>query len=157
MFRSALISLSRRVSPAVSLRPLHMAAVPLADARVGPVPVTRTGNRVTFIQGYEPVEPLGKAKSILEDLYGQILTALEQVPKEAGYRVLVEATTKDRLRIVQEGKTYEEIEEKIGTGLVEELIEQAQDELKLIPDIVAWKPWLIQAAPKEAAPKEIQQ
>jgi NADH dehydrogenase (ubiquinone) 1 alpha subcomplex subunit 5 len=103
------------------------------------------GKRVTNIVGYDPIEPFDKAKGLLVGLYQNILSELEQIPPTAGYRQIVEATTKHRLQIVQAESTYEGIETKIGTGLVEELVEQAQDELKLIGKVAEWKPWELPA------------
>ena len=45
-----------------------------------------------------------------------------------------------------------ELETKIGEGQLEELIEEAKDELDLIPKMAEWKPWVI---PKDAPPLEI--
>lgn len=45
-----------------------------------------------------------------------------------------------------------DIEQRIGDGQLEELIEEAKDELDLIPKMVEWKPWVI---PKDAPPLEI--
>lgn len=45
-----------------------------------------------------------------------------------------------------------DIEQRIGEGQLEELIEEAKDELDLIPKMAEWKPWVI---PKDAPPLEI--
>ena len=114
------------------------ASTEAADSRPAPV---ASGKRKTNIVGYDPIEPFDKAKGMLVDLYGQILRELQDIPEKAGYRVIVETTTKHRLQVVNEESTYEGIESRIGTGLVEELVEQARDELDLIPKIAQWKPW----------------
>ena len=45
-----------------------------------------------------------------------------------------------------------DLEKKIGEGQLEELIEEAKDELELIPKMAEWKPWVV---PKDAPPLEI--
>jgi len=53
----------------------------------------------------------------------------------------VESLCKDRLGVVKATASVVEIEEKIGAGQVEQLIQQAQDELKLIPTLVEARVW----------------
>ena len=45
-----------------------------------------------------------------------------------------------------------DMEQRIGEGQLEELIEEAKDELDLIPKMAEWKPWVV---PKDAPPLEI--
>ena len=45
------------------------------------------------------------------------------------------------MKTVDENMSIRAIEEKIGYGLVEELIYQAHNELKLIRIMKRWKPW----------------
>ena len=45
------------------------------------------------------------------------------------------------MKQVDEIKSIRAIEEKIGSGMVEELIFQAHNELKLIRIMKHWKPW----------------
>jgi len=88
----------------------------------------------TGIVGLE-VEP--EAKSILEKLYKQTLEELKAVPAMAEYRKTVEAMTSQRLAVVQGTDDLDEIEATVQGGQVEQLIQQAQDELKLIPTLIA--------------------
>jgi NADH dehydrogenase (ubiquinone) 1 alpha subcomplex subunit 5 len=80
------------------------------------------------------VEP--DAKPILLSLYAKTLDALQAVPPTAEYRKTVEAMTKERLAAVEKTDNLEAIEAAIGCGQVEQLIEQAKDELSLIPKLV---------------------
>ena len=52
---------------------------------------------------------------------------------QAGYRINTEKIIKHRMSIVEQSTDYEQVEEAIGCGQTEELIEQAKDELELIP------------------------
>jgi len=82
-----------------------------------------------------PVVP--DPKPVLLGLYAQTLEALEAVPANAEYRKTVEALTKERLAAVEAGADVAAIEASIGCGQVEQLIRQAEDELRLIPSLVS--------------------
>jgi len=73
----------------------------------------------------------------LTNLYTQTLTALQGVPKDAEYRKVVEELTKSRLSVVQGTDDLLAIEKAVGCGQAEELIQQAEDELSLIPRLIA--------------------
>lgn len=45
------------------------------------------------------------------------------------------------MKVVDETKSIRTIEEKVAGGLIEELIYQAHNELKLIRLMKSWKPW----------------
>ncbi|KAK7302412.1 hypothetical protein RJT34_13301 [Clitoria ternatea] len=60
------------------------------------------------------------------------LKEIEKVPEDEGYRKAVESFTRHRLKVCQEEHDWESIEKRLGCGQVEELIEEAHDELKLI-------------------------
>lgn len=45
--------------------------------------------------------------------------------------------------MVESMEDVTEIESKLGLGQIEEVIEQAHDELELIPHMAQWKPWEI--------------
>ena len=45
------------------------------------------------------------------------------------------------MKVIDENRSIRTIEEKIASGLVEELIYQAHNELKLIRIMKSWKPW----------------
>ncbi|GFP95354.1 probable NADH dehydrogenase [ubiquinone] 1 alpha subcomplex subunit 5 mitochondrial, partial [Phtheirospermum japonicum] len=46
-----------------------------------------------------------------------------------------------RLKVFLDEQNWEAIEKKVECGQVEELIEEAQDELKLIGRLNEWDPW----------------
>lgn len=43
--------------------------------------------------------------------------------------------------VVESVEDVAELETRLGLGLIEEIIEQANDELDLIPHMSQWKPW----------------
>ena len=79
-----------------------------------------------------PVVPLVEA----------VLSAVKlRIPEGAGYRKVLEATYEHRMSIIRGSDNVADIETKIGSGQIEELVAQAKDELNLIPHMVSWKPW----------------
>ena len=76
------------------------------------------------------VEP--NAKPILTGLYQKTLAMLGDVPA-GDYKTTVEGLTKSRLAVIESTDDLTAIEAKIGCGQVEQLIEQAEDEIRLIP------------------------
>ncbi|CAK7902206.1 hypothetical protein CAAN1_28S00606 [[Candida] anglica] len=75
-------------------------------------------------------------------LYSHTLTLLDtKFPKESIYKQSVEALTKNRLAVVQAEEITENIENKIGGGLIEEIIIQAHEELTLANELAELKVW----------------
>ncbi|CAO3686751.1 unnamed protein product [Rhizopus stolonifer] len=73
--------------------------------------------------------------------YNQTLEALSRLPTTAVYRQAAEAFTQQRLSIVESTENVDEIESKIDVGQIEEIILQAEDELKLVAKMEEWKSW----------------
>jgi NADH dehydrogenase (ubiquinone) 1 alpha subcomplex subunit 5 len=88
------------------------------------------------------VIPTEKARNILINLYTKTLDELNHgFPKNTPYRVAVEAFTTHRLKVVKEETDPLKIEQRINAGQLEELIEQARDELDVLAKMREWKPW----------------
>lgn len=85
--------------------------------------------------GYVGVPVVANFREVLIGLYRKTLEEVKIIPESAGYRDTVERTTRYRLRVVEENHDHEVIEREIDAGIVEELIEQANDELELIPEM----------------------
>jgi hypothetical protein len=75
----------------------------------------------------------------LPDKYGMLPLLFKY--KLLGYKFLSQELTRFRMKVVDENKSIRVIEEKIAGGLIEELIYQAHNELKLIRIMKNWKPW----------------
>ncbi|KAG2201214.1 hypothetical protein INT47_013025 [Mucor saturninus] len=73
--------------------------------------------------------------------YNSTLEALARIPATAVYRQATEALTQQRLSIVESTENIREIEAKIEVGEIEEVIMQAQEELKLVAKMEEWKAW----------------
>ncbi|KAK8964527.1 hypothetical protein KSP40_PGU003004 [Platanthera guangdongensis] len=86
--------------------------------------------------GIVGLEVVPNAREVLISLYKRTLTEIKAVPEEEGYRKAVESFTNHRLRVCEEEQDWEVIEKRIACGQVEELIEEAQDELKLIAKMI---------------------
>jgi len=86
-----------------------------------------------------PVHP--NPRPHLIKTYNDTLAALSRLPTVAVYRQATEALTKHRLSIVESTENVSEIEKKIDAGQIEQIITQAEDELRLVPKVEEWKPW----------------
>ncbi|KAF7724303.1 hypothetical protein EC973_001149 [Apophysomyces ossiformis] len=86
-----------------------------------------------------PVHP--NPRPHLIQTYNNTLKALSRLPASAVYRQATESLTQHRLSIVESTENVDEIESKIGSGQIEEVILQAEDELKLVGKMEEWKPW----------------
>mmetsp|Transcript_8285 Transcript_8285/g.10812 ORF Transcript_8285/g.10812 Transcript_8285/m.10812 type:complete len:109 (+) Transcript_8285:167-493(+) len=86
--------------------------------------------RSTGIVGI-PVSP--EPRQHLISLYQKTLAAAKTLPPGTAYRRSLLQTTAFRLGVVVETEDVPSIEKQIGCGQVEELINQAEDELKLLP------------------------
>uniref|UniRef100_A0A3N7HV57 Uncharacterized protein n=1 Tax=Populus trichocarpa TaxID=3694 RepID=A0A3N7HV57_POPTR len=98
-------------------------------------PLLAIVKQTTGIVGLDVVP---NARAVLINLYTKTLKEIKAVPEDEGYRKAVETFTKHRLTVCEEEEEWEKIEERIGCGQVEELIEEAQDELKLIGKMIGF-------------------
>jgi ETC complex I subunit conserved region len=73
--------------------------------------------------------------------YSQVLSSLQKLPETSGYRSSMEALYNTRLATAKKAETVEQIEEVENGILAENLIEQADSELKLINLMTEWKAW----------------
>ncbi|CAL1532976.1 unnamed protein product [Lymnaea stagnalis] len=85
----------------------------------------------------------------LRALYSKILSNLQKMPASAGYRKHTEQIINQRLGLVKAEAEVIKLEEKINCGQIEEVIKQAERELRLSRKMLEWKPWepLIGQAP----------
>ncbi|KAK4363019.1 hypothetical protein RND71_018260 [Anisodus tanguticus] len=97
--------------------------------------------KVKETTGIVGLDVVPNAREVLINLYRKTLDEIKAVPEDEGYRKAVESFTRHRLSVCQEEEDSEMIEKRLGCGQVEELIEEAQDELKLIGHMNEWKPW----------------
>ncbi|WMV34003.1 hypothetical protein MTR67_027388 [Solanum verrucosum] len=88
--------------------------------------------KVKETTGIVGLEVVPNAREVLINLYRKTLEEIKAVPEDEGYRKAVESFTRHRLNVCVEERESEMIEKRLGCGQVEELIEEAQDELKLI-------------------------
>ncbi|KAI7859843.1 ETC complex I subunit conserved region-domain-containing protein [Circinella umbellata] len=86
-----------------------------------------------------PVHP--NPRPHLIQTYNKSLEALSRLPTHAVYRQATESLTQHRLAVVENNEDVSKIESLINSGQIEELIIQAEDELKLIGKMEEWKPW----------------
>ncbi|XP_005402383.1 PREDICTED: NADH dehydrogenase [ubiquinone] 1 alpha subcomplex subunit 5 isoform X1 [Chinchilla lanigera] len=77
----------------------------------------------------------------LRILYTKILDVLEQIPKNAAYRKYTEQITNERLATVKAEPDVNKLEDRLQLGQLEEVILQAENELRLARKMMQWKPW----------------
>jgi NADH dehydrogenase (ubiquinone) 1 alpha subcomplex subunit 5 len=77
--------------------------------------------------------------------------ALKKIPSEAAYRKTTETIVNDRLAIVENEPDIQKMEEKIGMGQIEEVIDQAQNELQTARLMVEYRIWesLVEEPPED--------
>ena len=102
----------------------------------GGLAALRAARAVKQTTGIVGLDVVPNAREVLIGLYKRTLKEIEAVPKDEGYRKAVESFTNHRLQICQEEDDWKRIEDRIGCGQVEELIEEAEDELKLIAKMI---------------------
>lgn len=74
-----------------------------------------------------PVEAFPRRK--LKELYMIALEKFKDLPPTAGYRVVMEELTRYRLKVVEDNQDIKKIEQIIGYGHIDDLIEAAKNEL----------------------------
>ncbi|KAL8160173.1 hypothetical protein V2J09_001710 [Rumex salicifolius] len=97
--------------------------------------------KVKETTGIVGLDVVPNAKEVLISLYSKTLDEIKAVPEDEGYRKAVESFTRHRLQACREEEDWEAIEKRLGCGQVEELIEEAKDELTLIGKMIEWDPW----------------
>ncbi|KAI9255775.1 ETC complex I subunit conserved region-domain-containing protein [Phascolomyces articulosus] len=102
-------------------------------------PLLQTAKKATTGLTGIPVHP--NPRPHLIQTYSKTLEALSRLPTHAVYRQATESLTQQRLSVVQGNEDVTKIESLINNGQIEELIIQAEDELKLIAKMEEWKPW----------------
>lgn len=78
-----------------------------------------------------------------------------EIPEDAAYRVNVEKITNHRLSVVENTEDIDKIEAILNIGQISEIIEQAENELELIPHMAQWKPWQMEPSSEPAVIKVI--
>lgn len=74
-------------------------------------------------------------------IYNATLKELDGIPDSSIYKQSVINFTKERLNIVSSESVVENIENKIGCGLIEEVLIQANEEFELVKKMKEWKVW----------------
>ena len=98
------------------------------------------------------VEPFPRLK--LMKLYYMTLEELRDVPDSYKYKFYVEELCKYRMEVVDNNTSIRKIEETIYSGMIEELIIQAHNELKLLKIEKKTKPWDHQEVMEDISAKE---
>ena len=84
-------------------------------------------------------------------LYEKLLKTLNKMPDNSVYKQQTKQLVENRFNLVKTVQDPKELETKINSGQIEEVIKQAEYELILSRKMLDWKPWepLISQAPKD--------
>ena len=91
--------------------------------------------------GLVGIDVIPEGRAVFVGICKEVLESVKAIPPEAGYRKTVEATYTHRLSVAESTEEVADIESKIASGQIEELVIQAKDELSIIPKMAEWKPW----------------
>lgn len=92
--------------------------------------------------GITGVPVIPDASRILKDLYERILEKSKEMPEDFPYRICMEDLMNHRLKIINDAKDCNEIEEKIGSDQIEILIHKAKGELEeALPIMIESRHW----------------
>ncbi|KAK6643728.1 hypothetical protein RUM43_005238 [Polyplax serrata] len=80
-------------------------------------------------------------KYTLNRYYKKILSILGRMPETASYRKHTEGIIKQRSYIINSTDNIKIMEDKIGCGVIEEVIIQAKNELALAELLLVKRPW----------------
>lgn len=86
-----------------------------------------------------PVDPFPRRK--LKELYMIALEKFKDLPATAGYRIVMEELTRYRLKVVEDNEDIQKIEQIVGYGNIDDLIEAAKNELVCCDHMKKEKPW----------------
>jgi NADH dehydrogenase (ubiquinone) 1 alpha subcomplex subunit 5 len=87
----------------------------------------------------------------LNILYDKLLRTLAKIPDGTAYKQHTKNLVEERLKLVNTYKDPQELENKINSGQIEQVIKEAEYELSLARKMVEWKPWepLVGQPPKD--------
>ena len=113
-------------------RVLRMAVMTTRAGAAGAGAAGAVARPVKLSTGIVGLDVVPDARVKLIALYKQTLDKVSVIPAGVPYRESVEQITRHRLSVCEANESEDAIEELVDCGQVEELIEQAQDELTLI-------------------------
>lgn len=117
--------------PPCRLLPVLMVSSPLRLYSVG------VGREQTIYTG---LWKDSKAVTRLNEIYNMTLKTLLTFPTDYYYRQTLEATLRERIRLLNEAPETV-VETAFGEGLLEQVVQQAGEEQLLVDSMVEWKPW----------------
>jgi hypothetical protein len=107
------------------------------------IPGQNFTHRIKVQTGVTGVAPEPKWRSLLQDLYGDILKLCRKLPEDAPYRLLLEEVHTRFLDVLETTDDYQVMERVCGMGPVELMIHQGVRDLELLDKYIAeewWKP-----------------
>lgn len=71
----------------------------------------------------------------------ELLAKAAALPETAVYRTSVEAVSEHSITVMESGNTDSEVEAELARGQLEEMLLEVKDELNLMENMSAWRPW----------------
>jgi len=144
MLRRALLAVYPCRAEVCAVRPFQQRPFLLSRAfteKHKPVPLDAEVLPQKSSTGLPCVPVVPRARAILIRIYERYVDMLEQFEASTPYRAHMEKVTRARLAILLSTEDVFEIEERIGCGQIEELIELAENEMRLAPFMLEHQPW----------------
>ncbi|KAK7208130.1 ETC complex I subunit conserved region-domain-containing protein [Myxozyma melibiosi] len=130
------------------MRPSNILAMRRTLARCADLPplkyMTEEFYRSTYLNkqtGLTGIFEFPEPRPRLLRLYAETNELLQHFPETSVYRQSVEGINKHRYEIVKTTDSIVEIEQKLGGGLIEEILIQAGEEFQLAQKMLEWKVW----------------
>mgnify|MGYP001809642535 CR=1 FL=1 len=111
--------------------------------RLGSCALSTTAANFKISTGISGLKADPYARSNLLKLYSELKEKLYQLPEDYAYRKGMLAIVENRNNLLRnEAFSDLDVENEIGEGQLEELIDQAKDEIKLLEKVSnEWQPW----------------
>ncbi|KAG8901387.1 hypothetical protein FRB99_005340, partial [Tulasnella sp. 403] len=78
----------------------------------------------------------------LRTTFNETLSLLSSIPKTSVYRQSIEASTQHKIKTIEAAKgDVSAVENQLGEGQIEEVLQSAKAELNLVGKMIEWKAW----------------
>eukprot|EP00056_Hartaetosiga_gracilis_P020189 m.18049 g.18049 ORF g.18049 m.18049 type:complete len:125 (-) comp8239_c0_seq1:104-478(-) len=94
--------------------------------------------------GVTGLKRVANSREVLVSLYEETQTLLNSMPSSSAYKKTMSKVTQGRLDAINNSESIDKFEETIAKGQkfpVEQIIEQAEDELSVAKNMMSWKAW----------------
>ncbi|KAG8930260.1 hypothetical protein FRC03_008774 [Tulasnella sp. 419] len=105
-------------------------------------PLRQAAHYVKATTGITGLEVHPNPLPALQSTFKETLSLLEAIPSSSVYRQGVEAITNHKLKVVENSQgDVKAVENQLGEGQIEEVLQVAKIELNLVGKMIEWKAW----------------